>query len=190
MDMPNRSISCWTGLVLLCCNVAQAQTQAHDLAVNVRQMEDRRFFTTASFKLPLKHCQAWHYLTHYDSSAALPGVLSSTTTRLSHNKVQVRLLMEEQVLFFKIRMHSVIEFQELKNHGTDFVQTAGEAKSFSGSWRIEPQDNGTLFRYASVFQPDSALPMAVIQYFFDRRLRASFAAIAQLGAAQRDFACD
>jgi hypothetical protein len=31
--------------------------------------------------------------------------------------------------------------------------------------------------------------MVVIKYFFDRRLRSNFAAIAQIGAAQRDQAC-
>lgn len=189
--MLNRSVSCCIGLLLLGCTLAQAQAQPHaySLVVNVERIEDRKFVTTASFKLPLKHCQAWRYLIDYDSSTSIPGVLSSKTARLSPNKAQVSLIMEEQILFFKIRMHSVIEFQELKNQGTDFVQIAGDAKSFVGSWRIEPQGDGTLFRYSSVFQPDSALPMVVIQYFFDRRLKANFAAIAQLGASLHDMHC-
>ena len=170
--------------------LACAQADHYQLMVNVQQVDNRRFSTTASFKLPLKHCQAWHYLTDYDSSASLPGVLSSKATRLSDTKAQVRLLMEEEVFFFKIRMSSVIDFQEIKNHGTDFLQISGDAKYFQGSWRIERQDQGTLFRYSSVFQPDSALPMAVIEYFFNRRLRSSFAAIAQLGASQHGVACD
>ena len=169
---------------------AQTPSNNYDLVVHVQPIENRKFSTTASFKLPLKHCQAWHYLTDYDASTAIPGVLSSRTTRLSPTKAQVKLLMEETILFFNIRMNSVLEFVETSHVGTDFVQTAGEAKSFQGSWRIEPKDNGTLFRYQSVFQPDSALPMVVIKYFFDRRLRSSFAAIAQYGATQQHLICD
>lgn len=167
-----------------------AQSDNYNLVVQVQAIENRKFSTTASFKLPLKHCQAWHYLTDYDSSAAIPGVLSVKTTRLNQNKAQVKLAMEETILFFNVRMNSVLEFLETPNVGTDFIQTAGEAKSFQGTWRIEPKDNGTLFRYQSVFQPDSALPMVVIKYFFDRRLRNSFAAIAQYGATQQHIACD
>lgn len=167
-----------------------AQVDPYNLSLNIRQIEERKFATSASFRLPLKHCQAWNYLVDYDSSASIPGILSSKTTRLSSNKAQVTLLMEEQILFFKVRMNSVINFVELRNQGTDFVQVAGEAKSFHGTWRIEPQEDGTLFKYQSIFQPDSALPMVVIKYFFERRLRHSFEAIAHIGARHKDVVCD
>lgn len=192
-SIDNRCMRNFFGLVFFCLGStmwAHAQSDNYNLVVQVQQIENRKFSTTASFKLPLKHCQAWHYLTDYDSSAAIPGVLSAKTTRLSQNKAQVKLVMEETILFFTVRMNSVLDFLETPNVGTDFVQTAGEAKSFQGTWRIEPKDNGTLFRYQSVFQPDSALPMVVIKYFFDRRLRNSFAAIAQYGATQQHIACD
>ena len=177
-------------ILLLHATPACAQVETYDLSLSVQQIENRKFATNASFKLPLKHCQAWRYLVDYDASAAIPGVLSSKTTRLSSNKAQVTLVMEEQILFFKVHMNSVINFVELKNQGTDFVQVAGEAKSFHGTWRIEPQEDGTLFRYQSIFQPDSALPMVVIKYFFERRLRSSFEAIAQIGATHRDIICE
>lgn len=188
--MSTRTRLCWFGFLLLSCTSGVfAQSDTYNLSVNIQEIGDRKFSTDASFKLPLKHCQAWNYLTNYDSSSGIPGVLSAKTTRLSHNKAQVKLVMEERVLFLNVRMNSVLEFMELANQGTDFVQTSGDAKSFHGSWRIEPKETGTVFRYHSVFQPDSALPMVVIKYFFDRRLRSNFAAIAQIGAAQRDIAC-
>ena len=189
--MPLRVVPSFLTLVLLCCTrLAFAQYAPYNLSVNIQQIEDRKFATTASFKLPLKHCQAWRYLIDYDSSASIPGVLSSSTTRLSANKAQVSLIMEEQILFFRVHMNSVINFVELKNQGTDFVQIAGEAKSFHGTWRIEPEDNGTVFKYQSVFQPDSALPMVVIKYFFEKRLRNSFEAIARIGATHKDDSCN
>jgi hypothetical protein len=189
--MPHRLVLGFLTLVLLCCTrLTFAQSSLYNLSVNVQQIEDRKFATTASFRLPLKHCQAWRYLIDYDSSASIPGVLSSSTTRLSINKAQVSLIMEEQILFFKIHMNSVINFVEIKNQGTDFVQIAGEAKSFQGTWRIEPEDNGTVFKYQSVFQPDSALPMVAIKYFFEKRLRNSFEAMARIGAAHKDIVCE
>ena len=181
-------------VLLTVAGFSQAQTQAqsgdYGLTLSVRQVEDRKFLTHASFTLPLKHCQAWGYLTDYDSSAAIPGVLSSSTTRLGSRKARVSLAMEERVLFFRVRMDSVIDFVELEGVGTDFVQQSGDAKSFKGTWRIEPRAGGTLFRYQSVFEPDSALPMPVINYFVDRRMLNNFAAIAQIGAAHRGLACD
>jgi hypothetical protein len=191
IQMQVKAHFCWgVFLFISSTGLVFAQSDTFNLVVNIKQIEDRKFFTQASFNLPLKQCQAWKYLIDYDSASSIPGVISSRTTRLSGNKAQVKLVMEENILFFSIRMNSVIDFEETKNQGTDFIQIAGEAKSFQGSWRIEPKDNGTLFRYHSVFQPDSALPMVVIKYFFDRRLKNSFAAIAQIGSTKQDAVCD
>jgi Polyketide cyclase / dehydrase and lipid transport len=189
--MSIRTYFCWIGFLLLSSTgLVRAQSDAYNLLVNVQQIGHRQFATQASFTLPLKQCQAWHYLTDYESATAIPGVLSSEPTRLSSNKVTVKLAMKENILFFPIHMHSELEFLEMPNYGTDFVQIAGEAKSFHGSWRIEPGVNGTLFSYHSVFEPDSALPMVVIQYFLERRLRHRFTAMAQYGATQQNVVCD
>lgn len=94
-------------------------------------------------------------------------------------------------MFFPIKMRSVIEFTEYPGKGTDFVQISGEAKSYKGSWRLEEDGNGgTVYRYRTVAEPDSALPMAVIQYFIKNRLSSSFAAMAQVGAARRQQPCE
>jgi carbon monoxide dehydrogenase subunit G len=167
-----------------------AQNDAYNLDINVQEIEERKFSTHASFKLPLTQCQAWKALIDYEASAAIPGVISSKSNRISGNRTQVKLVMEETILLFNIRMDSVLDFVETKNQGTHFVQIAGLAKSFTGSWRIEPKDNGTVFRYESVFQPDSALPMVVMKYFFDKRLRETFAAMAHIGSAQKNTVCD
>lgn len=180
---------CWLGLLLL-TNSGLAFAQPHNLVVNVQQVGHRKFATDASFVLPLRHCQAWQYLTDYDSAAGIPGVLSSKTSRMGETRARTSLLMEEDILFLKIRMRSVLDFIEHRGLGTDFAQIEGDARSFTGTWRLEPQEQGTLFRYHSVFEPDSVLPMAVIQYFFDRRLRNSFSAIAQIGAKQQAITCD
>lgn len=167
---------------------AWAHGQDFKLAVDVQQAE-RTFVTQASFVLPLKPCQAWQYIVDYDAAVQIPGILASRTTRLGERKARVERHMKDSILFFPIRMRTVIEFKEIESQGTDFVQIEGEAKSHKGSWRLEPQDTGTLFRYQAISEPDSALPMAVIQYFVQKRLQGSFLAMAQHGAIRKDLSC-
>jgi hypothetical protein len=79
-------------------------------------------------------------------------------------------------------MRMVLEFTELPNLGTDFVQISGEAKFYKGAWRLEPDGSGTLFKYHTESEPDSVWPKAVIEYFIKNRLNSSFEAIAKMGA--------
>lgn len=168
--------------------MASAQEDPFKLQVEVNQVGDV-FDTQASFKLPLSACLAWHYIIDYDAATQIPGVTSSKTTRLSPNRVKVERSLRETFLFFPIRMRTVLEFTEIAGKGTDFIQTEGETKSHRGSWRLEPAHDGTVFKYRAVSEPDSALPMAVIRYFLDKRLKSSFAIMAQVGAQRASQDC-
>ena len=66
----------WVLLLGVLCT-AHAHNDTYQLAVKIQELEDRKFATQASFKLPLRSCQAWRYLTDYESSSAIPGVLSA-----------------------------------------------------------------------------------------------------------------
>jgi hypothetical protein len=167
---------------------ALAQGEPYQLALDVQQV-DKTFVTQASFVLPLKPCQAWQYLTDYDAALQIPGIVASSTTRLGDRTARVRRTMKDAILFVPIRMYTVIDFSEIEGAGTDFVQVEGEARSHKGSWRLQPHDGGTLFRYRAVSEPDSSLPMAVVRYFVQNRLQSSFAAMARHGATRRDIAC-
>jgi Polyketide cyclase / dehydrase and lipid transport len=162
-------------------SAALAQDDPFKLQVEVKQ-QGETFNTQASFRLPLTPCQAWNYIVDYDAAVHIPGVVSSKTTRLGPTKVRVERSLRETFLFFPIRMHTVIEFNETAGRGTDFVQVEGEARTHRGSWRLEPAPEGTVFRYQAISEPDSSIPMPVIRYFLDKRLRSSFAAMAQFGA--------
>ena len=83
----------------------------------------------------------------------------------------------------------VLEVTELPNQGTDFVQISGEAKSYKGSWRLEPEGSGTVFNYRTESEPDSLFPKAVIEYFIKNRLNSSFEAIAKAGAQRAKQPC-
>ena len=179
------------GVLAVIGNAARAQAQETDYALRVDvQQKGSTFATAVSFRLPLRMCQAWRFLVDYESAKRIPGVIESKFTRLSDNKVRVERVMQDSILFFPIRMRSVMEYTELPPQGTDFVQIEGQTKSHQGSWRLQADGDATVFRYTAVSEPDSALPMPVIRYFISNRLRSSFAAMAQYGATRQDQPCD
>jgi Polyketide cyclase / dehydrase and lipid transport len=171
----------WVACTLaLACALVFASDD-YKIKVDVTQ-QGNVFHTQASFYLPLSGCQSYRYLTDYDAATNIPGVVASTTTRLDARKARVERLLQERILFFPIKMRMVLEVTELPNQGTDFVQISGEAKSYKGAWRLEPEGGGTLFKYRTESEPDSFLPKAVIEYFIKNRLNSSFEAIAKAGA--------
>jgi len=171
----------WCAWWLVCLCELAAASDDYKIKVDVVQ-QGSVFHTQASFYLPLNLCQSYRYITDYDAATNIPGVVASTTTRLDAHKARVERQLQERILFFPIKMRLVLEMNELPNQGTDFVQVSGEAKSYKGSWRLEPEGGGTVFRYRAESEPDSVLPKAVIEYFIKNRLNSSFAAIAKTGA--------
>ena len=173
---------CWGAL-------AHAKPNEYELSVNISQ-QGEVFKTEASFRLPLNACQAYRFITDYDAAKSIPGVVSSNATRIDPSRVRVERLMRERILFFPIDMRMVLEFTERPGQGTDFVQISGQAKSYQGSWRIEPQSSGTVFRYRTESQPDSSIPDVVVAYFIKNSLVKSFEAFARAGAQRAGEACD
>jgi len=77
---------------------AQAHADDYGLKLDVQQI-DKTFVTQAQFQLPLKLCQAWQYIIDYDAALNIPGIIESQTTRLSDERVRVRRVMRERILF-------------------------------------------------------------------------------------------
>lgn len=172
----------WLAWMMMCvCVASSSAAEDYKIKVEVTQQGDV-FHTDASFYLPLSVCQAYRYITDYDAATYIPGVVASTTTRMDARKARVERVLQERILFFPIKMRMVLEFTELPNLGTDFAQISGEAKSYKGTWRLEPEGSGTLFRYRTESEPDSVFPKAVVEYFIKNRLNSSFEAIAKTGA--------
>lgn len=173
---------------VLCTGLSYAAPQDYQLKVEVNR-KGAIFQTQASFYLPLTLCQSYRYLTDYEAATHIPGVIASTTVRLDVNKARVERDLQERLLFFPIKMRMVLEFTELPQQGTDFVQISGEAKSYKGSWRLEPESRGTWFKYQAESEPDTLLPKTVVEYFIKNRLASSFEAIAKTGADRREQTC-
>ena len=178
----------WCAWVLASVCLTASAADDYKIKVAVTQQGDV-FYTQASFYLPLSLCQSYRYLTDYDAATNIPGVVSSSTTRLDASKVRVERLLRERILFFPIKMNMVLEVTEIPQQGTDFVQIKGEAKSYKGAWRLEPDSNGTLFKYRTESEPDSVFPKAVIEYFIKNRLNSSFEAMAKAGAQRAKQPC-
>lgn len=178
----------WCAWAMACVCAVAGAADDYKIKVDVTQ-QGSVFHTQASFYLPLSVCQSYRYLIDYDAATSIPGVMASTTTRLDANKAQVERLLQERILFFPIKMRMVLQFTELPNQGTDFVQISGEAKSYKGMWRLESDGNGTLFKYRTESEPDSVFPQAVIEYFIKNRLSSSFEAMAKAGAQRAKQPC-
>lgn len=166
-----------------------ATADDYRLQVQVQQ-QGEKFVTQASYRLPLSLCQSWRFITDYDSARNIPGIVESRSTRLAPNKVRVERVMQDRILFFPIQMRTVLEYTELPQQGSNFVQVEGETKSYQGSWRLQADGDGTLFQYQAVSEPASILPMSVIRYFINNRLTSSFAAMARYGATRTDTRCN
>ena len=181
---------CGAALVVLVLSAAvQSKPEDYDLKLNVTR-QGEVFKTEASFRLPLNACQAYRFITDYDAATQIPGVLSSQSTRIDKQRVRVERVLRERILFFPIDMHMVLEFTERPGKGTDFVQISGQAKSYQGAWRLEPDGAQTVFVYQTQSVPDSAMPGAVVEYFIKNRLGKSFEAMATAGAARAGEPCD
>jgi hypothetical protein len=178
----------WCAWIMVCACAVSAAPEDYKIKVDVTQ-QGSVFHTQASFYLPLNACQSYRYITDYDAATQIPGVVASTTTRLDNNKARVERVLQERILLFPIKMGMVLEVTELPNQGTDFVQISGEAKSYKGSWRLEPEGAGTVFKYRAESEPDSVFPKAVIEYFIKNRLNSSFEAMAKAGAQRAKQHC-
>ncbi|MHB1117485.1 SRPBCC family protein [Sideroxydans sp.] len=142
------------------------------------------YLLNARFDTSLSQCAAYLYLTDYESATKLPGILDSKAYRESDNTVKVERTAEERVLFMRIHLHSVMEFTEYPNNKLTFTQLSGDSKSFSGHWLIEPTLSGSTLRFEGRWEPDTLLPLFIIDHFAKHDLEKRFGEIARLAEEQ------
>lgn len=148
--------------------------------------ENDRFLLTAHYFAPLTPCQAYQYLIDFESAKNIPGVVDSKIIRREGKKVQVERWAEEKILLLTIRLHSVIEYTEIPYQGTEFNQLRGDAREFRGKWWIVPLSDGVMIEYSGVMEPDSSLPMFILQYFIRNSLEDRFRVMAKLAAQRKE----
>jgi hypothetical protein len=140
----------------------------------------------ASFDTSLTKCAAYRYLTDYEAAKELPGVVESVAHRQSANKVKVERTADERILFFDVRLHSIMEYTERPFDRIEFTQLAGDSKSFAGSWDILPNQNGSTLRFKGLWEPDTFIPLFIIDHFARNGLIEKFNTIAHLSEERKE----
>ncbi|MBU0689309.1 MAG: hypothetical protein KJ850_07195 [Gammaproteobacteria bacterium] len=174
-------------VALLLALAANATPLPVDNALRVAvQREGDTYLLSASFDTSLSQCAAYRYLTDYESATKLPGILESKAFRETDNTVKVERTAEERVLFMRVHLRSVLEFTEYPDSKLTFTQLSGDSRSFSGHWLIEPNPSGSTLQFEGRWEPDTLLPLFVIDYFAKHDLERRFADIARLAEEQYD----
>lgn len=180
---------CLSGLMLGIALDAGADALSPNLQVEVKR-EGSQYTFAASFDTPLSKCAAYHYLTDYDAARLLPGMVESLAFREAPNRVRVERTADEQVLLFSIRLHSVMEYVEQPYEGTTFTQLSGDSKRFQGTWQIEPGTHGSRLRFEGLWEPDTVIPLFIIDQFARNGLIERFSNIAALAEKRKDMLSD
>ena len=143
------------------------------------------FQVHASYVVPVSECQAYAFLTDYEAAKNIPGISESRVINRSANKVQVERVAEERVLFIPIYLRSLLEFSEALGKRLDFTQLEGHAKSYRGSWVIEPDKNGTRFIHQASCELETSIPLFLIQYFLENSATRRFEIMAERAVQQQ-----
>jgi len=171
-------------MIIVASNAAWPYDPRHGLQVDVTRKGDL-YTLIASIDTSLTACAAYHYLTDYDGAKDLPGVIMSVAYRESANKVKVDRTADEHILFFNVRLHSVMEYTEKPFDRIAFTQLSGDSKAFQGNWDIVPNQQGTTLRFRGLWEPDSLIPFFIIDHFARHGLMDKFNAIAQLAEKRK-----
>jgi len=162
-----------------------AEQAPYDLEVAVAK-SGAGFQVQASYIAPVSQCEAYTFLTDYEDTKTIPGIVESKVRRRNGNKVIVERMVEERILLFPIQFRSEVEFTEYPHQGLNFTQTKGDNKSYSGTWRVQANEKGALVRYSSIIEPNSLIPNGIIEYFLRNNIRRGFEMMAEGMERSRD----
>lgn len=165
-------------IFLVVAGEVKSDTYQSDLRVEVNRV-GHVYSLGARFHSSLSKCAAYRYLTDYEAKG-LPGVVESNAVRRSSDTVTVDRVADEQVLFLRVRLRSKMEYKELPIDGVEFTQLSGDSKRFEGRWHIEPHPQGSILSFQGLWEPDTAIPLFVLDHFAKNGLTERFEAIARL----------
>lgn len=144
------------------------------------------FQVQATYVAPVNECQAYAFLTDYEGAKNIPGIRDSKVLSRAGNKVQVERVAEERVLFYPILLRSILEFSEVSDKRQEFIQIEGDAKSYKGSWTIEPDKNGTRFTHHATFELETSIPFFLIKFFMENSATKRFEMMADRVMLQKN----
>lgn len=171
-------------ILLVSLSHAEESSSPFDVQVNVTPIGGR-FQINASYVVPINLCSAYSFITDYEGSKNIPGIAEVTVVSRVGNKVRVRRVIEEDVLFFHVSMKSLVEYTETPNELVSFEQLSGDAKLYRGTWRLVPNGNKTTFKYDGLLELDTVIPSVVIEYFMKNNMRTRLGSMALKASQQK-----
>lgn len=160
---------------------AQDSDNPFNVQINIKPANGR-FHINANYSVPIAPCNAYAFLTDYEASKNIAGVVDLKILSRSTNKVRVSRVLEEDILFFHVELKTVVEYTEVPYRLLSFEQVSGDAKLYKGTWKIVPEKDKTMVKYDAVVELDSVVPMVVIEYFMKNNLHERLESMAQKAA--------
>jgi len=171
-------------MLLVSLSHAEENVNPFNVQVSVIPMNGR-FQINASYVVPINICSAYSYITDYEGSKNIPGIIEVAVISRVGNKVRVRRVIEEDVLFFHVSMKSIVEYTETPNELVNFEQISGDAKFYKGAWRMTPNGNKTMVKYDGLVELDTAIPSAIVEYFMKNNMRSRLGSMALKASQQK-----
>lgn len=176
-------------MVFLLLSSLAASAQAGVKPVVSVEREDSQFKVYASIVLPVTPCNAYRLLTDYKSLPGyIPGMLKIRYKRISDNRVNVWQEGEVEVLFFRVRLVSSLEMEEIPDRRIVFKQSEGDLESYSGEWNLLKTQQGTKVSYnaAITLKPDYFIPAFLAKKVLENEVGKRFEAIATESSARKN----
>ncbi len=183
-----RFSAAFLAFALLALSHLAAFAAAADSDIQVlTERQQGRIVSKASFRLPLRPCEAFAFLTDYEANLRVqPEIKEWSVDRVAGNKAIVRRLVRDSVLLFPIQLETVVEYTEMRPRELSFSLVRGDPKFYAGRWSISSESGVSRVLYESEVDFALKLPTIVIDAVFRHRLREQFRFLVDL-ARQRDY---
>jgi hypothetical protein len=169
----------------------QAASSPYDMHLHVYPNGDQ-FQIVADYKVGLSLCQSVIFIRDYEAAKNFPGIKESKIISRSGNQVLVERIVEDHILLIPIQMRSIVQYKETSDQVLNFEQISGDAKYYKGSWRLDPEADGTRFQFRANIELSSIVPHSMAQYFITNQMIKRFEAMAENATqrlAQKQFIC-
>lgn len=178
-------------LILFISLHTQAVNSTYDLHLQVYP-NGEQFQIAADYKVGLSLCQSIIFIRDYEAAKNFPGIKESKILSRSGNQVLVERVVEDRILLIPVQMRSVVQYKELSDYVLVFEQISGDAKYYKGTWRLDPEVDGTRFHYQANIELSSIVPHSMAEYFIRTQMTKRFEAMAENATqrlAQKQFIC-
>lgn len=176
-------------IICLSCllSMTQIAANAQETTANISvTQQDAIFSVNASIVLPVTSCEAFSLLTDYDSLPNyVPGILETHYERTATNVVKVWQTGEVGVLFFHIKMETLLEMEEIPNQQILFRQIDGDLESYGGEWNFMEVPEGTRVVYMSALTLKHYIPAFMATSILENEISQRFDAIFKEAIARK-----